>query len=283
MDTMKTSGWTTKAARGFALHMALILLVIVNIFPVLWMISSAFKLPTELFTKEIRLIPQQPTWENFRIALFEYDFPVWLLNSVVTTLGMSVFQVALLFMAAFALSYYRTRFNEAVFYMLIATMVIPFQVTMVPNYILISRLKLMNTWGAVILPNLASASTFFFLRQHVRGIPAVFYEVAHIEGGGSFHTLSHVVLGLSAGPVSAMFILCIIDGWNQYFWPLLVLTKPETRTLTIGLQQFLDHEAGNRWGPFMATATLASLPVIAIYLMIQRNIIQAFVTAGIKG
>ncbi len=110
----------TKALRGFALHAALVALVVVNIFPVLWMISSAFKLPTELFTQEIRLIPHQPTWENFRTALFEYDFPVWFLNSVVTTLGISVFQVAVLFLAAFALSYYCTRFNEAVFYALIA-------------------------------------------------------------------------------------------------------------------------------------------------------------------
>jgi ABC-type sugar transport system, permease component len=80
-----------------------------------------------------------------------------------------------------------------------------------------------------------------------------------------------------------MFILCVIDGWNLYFWPLLVLSTPQSRTLTIGLQQFLDHEMGNRWGPFMATATLASLPVIILFFFIQKRIIEAFVSSGIKG
>lgn len=278
MATMKTKRvWQALLVAVLAVFM------VINIFPILWMISSAFKLPNELFTKEIRLIPQAPTLDNFRVALFEYDFPVWFVNSVATTLGISILQIVVSIMAAFALSYYQTRFNEFVFYFLIATMVIPFQVTMIPNYILVSRMKLLNTWSAVILPNIAAATTFFFLRQHVRGIPKAYYEVATLEGASSLWTLFHVVIALCKGAISAMFILCVIDGWNQYFWPLLVLTKPTSRTLTIGLQQFLDHEMGNRWGPFMATATLASLPIIIIYICIQKNIINAFVTSGIKG
>lgn len=261
----------------------LAVIVVVNIFPVLWMISSALKTPVELFTSEIRLIPRQPTLENFRIALFEYDFLSWFINSVGTTLGLSVLQIATSVLAAFALSYYHTRMNEKVFYLIIATMVVPFQVTMIPNYILVSRLNWMNQWSAVVVPGIANATCFFFLHQHVRGIPRAFYEVANIEGAGSVWTLWNVVVGLCKGAISAMFILCVIDAWNQYFWPLLVLTKPESRTLTIGLQQFLDHEAGNRWGPFMATSTLATLPIIIIYMFIQRNIIDAFVTSGIKG
>jgi len=265
------------------LYASLTVVAIVNIFPIFWMISSAFKVPTELYTSEIRLIPHQPTLENFWIPLFEYDVSMWFLNSVVTTLGISVFQVVVSLLAAFALSYYTTRFNEAVFYCIIVTMVIPFQVTMVPNYILISRMRLINTWAAVILPSIPAATTFFFLRQHVRSIPRVLFEVARIEGARSPWTLIHVVFGLCKGAISAMFILCVIESWNLYFWPLLVLNKPETRTLPIGLQQFMDHEAGNRVGPFMATATLASLPIIALFICIQRNIIEAFVTAGIKG
>jgi sn-glycerol 3-phosphate transport system permease protein len=247
------------------------------------MISSAFKLPDELFTTEIHLIPDRPTLENFKIALFEYDFIRWFINSIITTLGISIGQIIIAILAAFAMCYYKTRFNEIIFYVLIATMVIPFQVTMIPNYILMSKMGLLNTRIAVILPTFANATTFFFIRQHFRSVPYALYEAAKVEGANSFWILRKVVIVLCKGSISAMFILCVIDGWNQYFWPLLVLTKSEMRTLTVGLQQFLDFEMGNRWGPFMATATMASLPIIIIYLFIQRNIIEAFVNSGVKG
>ena len=265
------------------MHLVLIGFIIMNIFPILWMISSGLKLPTELFTNDIRLIPHKPTLENYRIALFEYHFFDWLRNSIITTLGISIGQVIVAVLAAFGVCYFKTKYNEFVFYFLIATMVVPFQVTMIPNYILISKMRLLNTAAAVIIPNLAGATTFFFMRQHFRGIPVVFYEAAIIEGAHSPWILRHVALPLCRSSIMAMYILCVIDGWNQYFWPLLVLSRPEVRTLTIGFQQFLDHEAGNRWGPYMATATLASLPIVILYLFIQKSIIEAFVSSGIKG
>lgn len=261
----------------------MIAIVLVNIFPIFWMISSALKVPTELFTSKLQLFPRHPTLENFRIALFDYNFLTWFMNSVVTTLGISVGQMLVAILAAFAVVYFKTKYNEFVFYFLIATMVIPFQVTMIPNYILISKMGLLNTAAAVIIPNLAGASTFFFIRQHFKSVSPVFYEAAIVEGANSFWVLRHVVVPLCKSSISAMFILCVIDGWNMYFWPLLVLSTPKTRTLTIGLQQFLDHEMGNRWGPFMATATLASLPVIILFFFIQKRIIEAFVGSGIKG
>lgn len=265
------------------LHIIMVVLVVINIFPILWMFSSAFKLPTELFTSELRLIPKSPTIENFRIALVDYQFSRWFINSVLTTLGIAVGQMIVAILAAYAIVFFKTRHNEWIFYLLIATMVVPFQVTMIPNYILISKMGLLNTLGGVILPNLVGASTFFFIRQHFKSVPLVFYEAASIEGAKSFWILAKVVVPLCKGAISAMSILCVIDGWNLYFWPLLILSKPETRTLTIGLQQFLDHESGSKWGPFMATATLASLPIIILYIFIQKSIIEAFVSSGIKG
>ena len=247
------------------------------------MISSAFKLPNELFTRDIYLIPHVPTLDNFRTVIEDYDLLNWFYNSIVTTLGIALSQIVVSMLAAFALTYYKTRFNAFIFYMLISTMVIPFQVTMIPNYILTSRMGILNTPAAVIIPNIANASTFFFIRQHVSSIPKAFFEAAEVEGANSFWIFRKVVFRICQGAILSMFILCLIDGWNQYFWPLLVLSSSEHQTLTIGLQQFLDHEAGNRWGPFMATATLASLPMMIIYVFIQKNIIDAFVGSGIKG
>lgn len=265
------------------LHILLIILMIINIFPVLWMVSSSLKSAQELFTSDIYLIPREITLDHYHTVLTEYNFLDWFRNSVGTTLGISILQIAVSLLAAFALGYYRTRLNSAVFYFIIITMVVPFQVTMIPNYILVSRMGLLNTWTSVILPNVANATTFFFLFQHIRGIPHAYYEVSQIEGGSPLWTFFHVTLGLCKGAISAIAILTVIDSWNIYFWPLLVLSKPETRTLTIGLKQFLDFETGNRWGPFMATATLATLPIVIIYLFLQRYIIDAFISSGIKG
>ena len=265
------------------LHLVNMALLVIIVFPLLWMISSSLKTPKELFSSGINLIPKQITWENYRIVLEEYDFFRWLLNSTVTTLGIFVLQVLVALMGAFALGYYKTRWNRVMFYFVIITMVIPFQVTMIPNYILVSNMGLVNKWGAVILPYAANATTFFFLYQQVRGIPKAYYEVARIEGASSVWAFKNVMLGLCKASVAAVSILTIIDAWNLYFWPLLVLSSSSSRTLTIALKQFADYEVGDNWGPFMATATLTSLPVIIAYIFFQRHIIDAFVSSGIKG
>ncbi len=274
---------TRRALRQALLHAALLLFLAINIVPILWMLSSAVKPQTELFSTEISFIPKAPTLSHFVTSIRDYGFLTWVQNSAVITLCTSFLRVAVSFLAAFGLCYYRTRYNAIVFYAIIATMVVPFQVTMIPNYILISRMRLVDTWWSVVLPNIAHASTFFFLRQHIRGIPRAYYEVSMIEGARSFWAFRHVVFGLCKGAVSAMLILAVIDSWNLYFWPLLVLRTEASRTVTIGLKQFIDHEMGSRWGPFMATATLASVPVMAAYWLMQRNIIEAFVGSGLKG
>jgi sn-glycerol 3-phosphate transport system permease protein len=271
------------SVRQLILNLVLIFLLVINIFPILWMLSSSIKSTNELFSTRIYLIPQQATLEHYRTVFADYGIANWFKNSIGTTVGISIFQILVSFLAAFALGYYKTRANSAVFYFLLITMVVPFQVTMIPNYILTSRMKLLNTWASVILPNVANATTFFYLFQNVRGIPKSYYEVAHIEGAHSVWIMSRVTFGLCKGAVAAIAILTVIESWNLYFWPLLVLSTPESRTLTIGLKQFLDFEMGNRWGPFMATATLASLPMMGIYAFMQRYIINAFISSGIKG
>lgn len=259
------------------------MLAFLSVFPLLWMVSSAFKLPDELFSTDLRLIPPHPTLANFREVFVRYDFPDWLWNSIVSTFWIGVGQIVVCVLAAFGLVYFKNRFTKPVFLMLMGTMVIPFQVTMIPNYILVSHVHLLNTTSGVVVPALASATTFFFLYQQFRGIPVAYYEAALVEGASPLWIFRHVVLPLAQSSISSMFVLCCIDGWNQYFWPLLVLTSSKKQTLPIGLQQFLDYEMGNNWGPFMATSTLACLPILVVYLFMQKGIIDAFMSSGIKG
>lgn len=265
------------------LHTVLIVLMLINVFPVVWMISCSLKAPAELFETTIRIIPKTPTMESYVTVFREYAFFDWLRNSVGTTIGMTVLLIIVSVMAAFGLCYYKTKYNKFLFYFLYITMVIPFQVTMIPNYVVISKIGMMNTWSGVILPNVCNAVVFFYLYQNIRSVHPAFYEAAQIEGANSFWIFRNVMFGICKGAIAARSILSFIECWNLYFWPMLVLTKPETRTLTVGLKQFLDFEMGNRWGPFLATATLATMPVVIVYLFLQRRIIGAFTSVGIKG
>lgn len=265
------------------LHLFLILFLLINIFPVAWMISCSLKSPTELFDGTIHIIPLRTTLENYRTVFSEYAIFDWIKNSLATTIGITVLTIIVSFLAAFGLSYYKTKLNGFLFYLLYLTMVIPFQVTMIPNYVVVSRMSLMNTWAGVILPNVCNAAVFFFLYQSVRGVHPAYYEAAKIEGANSFWVMTRVTFGICKGALAARSILTFIESWNIYFWPMLVLTKPETRTITVGLKQFLDFEMGNRWGPFLATATIATMPVVLVYLVLQRRIIGAFTSVGIKG
>lgn len=274
---------TKRKAGQWLLCLLFVAVIAVNMFPVVWMVSSSLKTNDELFSEQLHIIPPQITLDSYKTVVEEYSLLTWYKNSLLTTGGIFILQVLVALLAAFGITYYRTRWNGAAFYFILVTMVIPFQVTMIPNYVIVSNMGLKDRLGAVILPYVANATTFFYLYQNLKGIPKEYYEVSRIEGGNAIWTFSHVALGLCKGAISAISILTVIDSWNLYFWPMLVLTKPESRTMTIALRQFLDFEMGNRWGPFMATATLASLPVILAYLFFQRNIINAFISAGVKG
>lgn len=272
-----------RKSKQVPLHIFLTLVLLINIFPVVWMLSCSFKDSFELFDESIHIIPRHFTLENYSIVFREYAIWNWIKNSLGTTIGMTILTVLVSFLAAFALTYYKTKLNRFWFYLLYLTMVIPFQVTMIPNYVLISKMALVNTWTGVILPNACNAAVFFFLYQNLRNIHPAYYEAARIEGGNSFWIMLHVTAGICGGAVAARTILTFIESWNIYFWPMLVLTKPETRTLTVGLKQFLDFEMGTRWGAFLATSTIATMPIVIVYLFLQRRIIGAFSSAGIKG
>ncbi len=264
-------------------NLLLAILCFVVIFPIIWMVSSAFKAPDELFTQDIRIIPHAPILSNFLVAWRDYGVPRWLWNSTVTSVLITLGQVLTSLLAAYAFGVYTFRGRNLLFAVFLGSMIVPFQVTMIPNYILVSRTGLLNTWWAVILPNMANAFGVFLLRQYFLSFPRELFDAARLDGANSWRVLWVLLAPLSKAPIFALSVLFFLDAWNQYFWPLLVLTEPLARTIPIGLQQFLDTESGNRWGPFMAAATIASIPTLAAYVAAQKQIISAFVTSGFKG
>ena len=264
-------------------HTTILLLILILLFPVLWMVSTSFKQSSEIFSPGLGLLPAKPVLRNYIIAWKKYQLPTWFLNSLATAIGITLGQLITSTLAAYGFTRFTFPGRHACFVAVLGAMIVPFQVTMIPNYILVANWGLLNTWWAVILPNLHSAFGVFLLRQYFLGLPQELFDAANLDGAGIWQTFLRVVVPLSRAPIAALGVYLFLNAWNAYFWPLLVLSEPAAQTLPIGLRSFLDAELGIEWGQLMAAATLASLPALAAFFTAQKQIISSFVMTGMKG
>jgi sn-glycerol 3-phosphate transport system permease protein len=285
-STRESSGAANRGRYGrWAIHALVIVLCAFTIFPFFWMLSTSFKEADEVFTRDLRLLPNNPTLQNFPDAFSYFPVGSWFRNSlgiaVFTTIGKLLISVP----AAFAFARLQFRGDKLLFAMVLATMIVPGIVTVVPNYILVSDLDLLNTWVGVIIPSLpATAFYVFLLRQSVLTLPQDLIDAAKIDGASTFKLLLQIVIPNIRPAIAVVTILSFLGAWNQYLWPLLVLSDFESKTLATGMQFFTANaEAAQMWGPMMATATIATLPPLLLYALAQKQIISTFVTSGIKG
>lgn len=266
------------------LHAVAILMTLAMIFPLLWMVSTAFKGPTEIFTRTPQLIPSAPTFDNFRTAFESKPVGDWLLNSTITATLTTVLRLAIAVPAAYVFARLRLPATRLLLIVVIGTMIIPGVVTLIPNYLLVVRLGWINTWTGVIVPMAASSAFFIFLlRQHIMQIPADLYDAAELDGAGIVRTLWDIVIPLIRPGLVAVAALSFLWGWNAYLWPLLVLPGPASQTLAVGLGTYAaDPDGAQLWGPLMAVALISSLPPLLLFLVAQKQLATAL-TSGLKG
>ncbi|MEJ7838792.1 MAG: carbohydrate ABC transporter permease [Thermomicrobiales bacterium] len=280
-----TGARNRESAGKLLLHLIVIVLCVLTIFPFFWMLSTAFKQADEVFTRDIQWLPENPTWRNFPDAFNYFPVAQWFWNSlaisVLTTIGKILISVP----AAFAFARLKFRFDKLIFALVLATMIVPGVVTVVPNYVMVSRLGWMNTWAGVIIPSLPHTAFFvFLLRQYIRTLPQELIDAARVDGATTWQTLVQIVMPNIRPGIAVVAILAFLGAWNQYLWPLLILSDFESKTLATGMQFFTSNaESAQMWGPMMATATIATLPPLILYALAQKQIINTFVTSGIKG
>jgi sn-glycerol 3-phosphate transport system permease protein len=193
----------------------------------------------------------------------------------------TIVQITTATLAGYAFARYRFAFDKAVYALMALTWLIPLQVVMIPNYLLVARLGLLDSVAALILPHFASAFSVVLLTQSMRSFPAEVLEAARMDGARSFRTLWEIVVPNLRGTLVSLTILIFISTWNEYFWPLLLSRTPEHSVVQIGIQMFMTAE-GAQWGPLMAASTLASLPILAFYIVLQRQVVQSFMKSGIR-
>lgn len=266
-----------------AWQILLALTVFLSFFPFIWMLSTAFKDPTQIFSEFLNPIPHPFTFQNYIYAMNSVSLLRYLFNSLFVATVVTIIQLFTSLLAAYAFTQFEFKGRNFLFYLVVASMFVPFHATMLPNYLLISKLGWLNTYAGLIAPQLASGMGVFLLRQTFRSIPKSLLESAQVEGAGDWQRLWKIIFPSIRPTVIALGILLFISVWNEYFWPLLAINNKEMLTLPLALQLFINAEGGTSWGPMMAVATLTSLPPLIAFLIVQKQVISSFLNTGVKG
>lgn len=272
------------AVSQVALHAAFVLACVATLFPLAWMLRTAFAPPGDVFRTTLSLWPDDPTLGNFTKAFRLHPVATWFVNSLVVAGAITLGKLAIALPASFAFGVMSFRGRDVAFSLVVGTMTVPYVITLLPTYVAVVGVGLYDTLPGVIIPTIGHCGfVVFFLRQAFKALPHELFEAARIDGAGPWRQLLTIALPNVWGAVAAMAVLSFLGAWNLYLWPHLILDATEHKTLSIGLKLFATTgEQGGEWGPLMATALLAAVPVVALYLLAQRQIVSAFVTSGVR-
>ncbi len=253
------------------------------LFPLMWLIGTSFKSPTEdIFAFPPQILPTQPTWENFVTVWQSYPFGQYLINSTVVavcTVGSNLIFCSL---AAYPLARLSFRGRELLFALILATIMIPFQIIMIPLYILAVNLGLRNTYMGIILPNLTSAFGIFLLRQALKAVPLELEEAARIDGCSELGIWWNIMIPAIRPALFTLAIFVFIGSWSDFIWPLIVLDDPDYYTLPLAVEN-LAGSFSLDWRLVAAGSVISIAPILILFLLIQRYIIPTDVGSGVKG
>ena len=250
--------------------------------PLAYQFGISFKPAQETFGN-LNPFPTAPTLEHYQFVLERLPMAQYLLNSLVFALGVTFGQLLLAVPAAYALAHLKPRGSGLAFTLVLLSMMVPFVVTYIPNYLAMAAWGLIGTLPGMILPLLGSGYAIFLLRQHFASFPPSILEAARVDGATPWQTMLRILVPANTPALTSLGVYLFIQSWNQFVWPLLVGSRPEAYTLTVGVQRFANGEGGNNWGPMMAAAVLASLPTIVAYLFVRKGIINTFSDGAVKG
>ena len=265
------------------LHLALILGAVIMVFPFIWSITSSLKGVSQIFLVPPEFIPNPFVWSNYPDSLQAMPFGRAYWNSFYITVLIVGIQLITASMAAYAFAKIRFRGSDLIFILFLATMMIPKQVTMVPTYMIMSKIGWLDTHLALIVPGaLFNAFSVFLLRQFVMGIPNELEEAAIVDGANPLRVYWSVILPLIKPALAAVGIFSFMGTWNNFLEPLIYLSTPDLFTVPLMLNYFKGLHATD-WGLMMAGSTISIIPVLVIYVIAQRHIIEGVALTGIKG
>ena len=267
--------------RQIGWHLFLVVVVFLLLMPIVFAISNSFKTMQEAFNTVFQVIPLHPTLENYRHVFDKLPFVKITLNTFLIASTVTIFKTITGLLAAYAFVYFRFKGKGFLYFIMLSTLFIPFTVTMIPNYLLISKIGLRDRIWGVALPQLADVLGIFLLRQAMRGIPLALIEAARMENIRHMKIMRDIVIPLVRPSIISTGIIFFINSWNEYVWPVLILKSKENYTLSLALQMYISAEGGTEFTMAMAVSVLTMLIPLVLYIIFQRYIINTFAASGV--
>jgi multiple sugar transport system permease protein len=271
------------AARTAGLYAVLIFVALAIILPLVWILITSFKSDGDVISNPYGIVPDPATVDAYS-TLAEGQQPIflWLLNSFAAATLQTVLVLVTASLGAYALARLEFRGKKIVFGVIIGTLLVPPVIFLIPNYLIVQNLGWLDTIWAITVPGAAGAFGIFFLRQFFIGLPSEIEEAARIDGAGDFRIFSQIVLPLSRPALATLAILTFLSNWNDFLWPIYVLLSPERLTLQPGLSQ-LQGAYSTHFSIVMAGAVIASVPVLILFGIAQRQIVESVASSAVKG
>lgn len=288
-DTVTAGRWHWRWGRPSPWHLLLIPIACLLLLPLAWMVITSLETAAETHQFPPVLWPHSPQWDNYRRAFDTAPFGRFLLNSIVVAVVTVVSNLALCSIAGYAFARLKFLGRGLLFGVLMATLMVPFQVTMIPEFIIVKWFGV-HVWaqlgidhlGALIVPNLVTALGIFFLRQFFLTIPVELEEAARMDGTSRIGVVFKIVMPLSLPALSTLAALTFLDSWNSFLWPLIVVTSQDNMTLPLGLTTFQGAH-NTQWALLMAANMISLVPMLLVFFAAQRYFVRSVTAAGLKG
>jgi multiple sugar transport system permease protein len=269
--------------RNILLYLLMIVISLIFMIPLIWMISTSLKTQFEVFTWPPKFIPTIAHWENYRIALTKYPFFKFVTNTsllVVLNIAGELLSVPLV---AYGFARLRFKFKDTLFILMVATMILPLQIKLIPLYVLYSKLDWIDTYLPLVIPSLFGNPFFIFLMiQYMKTIPKDLDDAARIDGAGTFTILYQIILPLCKPALTVIIIYTFLWSWNAFLEPLIYLRDYSKYTIQLGLQMYQGY-SGVEWNLYMAATLVTILPILILYFFVQKSLIGGIASVGIKG
>ena len=267
---------------GAGYYIVAVLLAVIALVPFVWMISTSLKSRGALMSIPIEWIPAEPTLDAYGEVFSRFPFLRTIGNSLFITCSFTLLTIISASMAAFAFAKIRFRGSQLVLGLYLATMMIPTQVTMIPLFVVMNKLGLIDSYASVILPGIFKPFAVFMLVQQMRAIPNDFLDAARIDGAGIFQVYRRIALPMCAPTIATLAVTTFMESWNDYLWPLLMLTDRNKMTLPIALST-LNGQYNTEYNVLMAGSLISMIPIVIIYLCAQKQFKNGLMAGGIKG
>lgn len=269
-------------ATRIAQYVLLIVLTVITLLPLVWMLSASFKLSSEVFTNPIRWIPESFHWENYVQIWKKVDFGLFTWNSSKLTILVTLIQLMTCSFAAYGFTKCKFRGRDTLFLCYVATIAIPWQIFMLPQYIMMQKMNLVDSHLGYVLMSSFAAFGVFLLRQFYLGIPDELLEAARIDGLSEYGIYFRIVLPLAKPAMATLAIFTFVNVWNDFMGPMIYFNSEVNKTIPLGIRMFVGQYSTD-YQLIMAASVLSLVPVLIVYIFCQRYFVQGIATSGLKG